>query len=162
MLQSFNYIADTHTHTLVIGSMPGTTSLAANEYYAHRQNLFWKLVFEAYGESFENPDFATKTSLLLRHGVGLWDAAQSCWRQGSLDVNIKNAVPNDFATLFERYPQIKRLLFNGQTAFKIFKRFNGGLLENRNYLILPSTSPANASIPLARRRQLWLEALRFS
>ncbi len=159
MPESFDYIVDEHTTTLIIGSMPGAASLAAGEYYAHKQNLFWKFVFEAFGAAFDSPDFETKVSLLLAHGFGLWDAAKSCVREGSLDTNIKNVEPNDFAALFRRHTQIKRLLFNGQKAFQLFKRFHGGLLDGRDYVVLPSTSPANASIPFSERRRLWTEAL---
>lgn len=159
MLHSFGFIADEQTRTLIIGSMPGEASLAANEYYAHKHNLFWKFVFEAFGEKFNAPDYATKISLLKAHHCGLWDAAKSCLRDGSLDTNIKNATPNDFKMLFRKYPNIKRLLFNGQKAFQLFKRFHAELLADFDYTILPSTSPANASIPLAERRRLWFEAL---
>lgn len=163
MPHSFSYIADARTRALVIGSMPGEASLAAGEYYAHRHNLFWRFVFEAYGEPFDPkapPAYGVKTGLLLAHGVGLWDAAESCAREGSLDSDIRDAVPNDFAALFALRPGIGRLLFNGQAAFKLFCRFNKGLLEGRSWEVLPSTSPANASIPLAVRREKWLAALR--
>lgn len=162
MPHSFSYIADDRTRALVIGSMPGEASLAAGEYYAHRHNLFWRFVFEAYGEPFDPkapPAYGIKTGLLLAHGVGLWDAAESCAREGSLDSDIRNAMPNDFAALFALYLEIERLLFNGQAAFKLFCRFNKGLLEGRTWEVLPSTSPANASIPLAARREKWLAAL---
>ena len=103
MPHSFSYIADERTRALVIGSMPGEASLAAGEYYAHRHNLFWRFVFEAYGEPFDlkaPPAYGIKTGLLLAHGVGLWDAAESCAREGSLDSDIRDAMPNDFAALF--------------------------------------------------------------
>jgi hypoxanthine-DNA glycosylase len=162
MPQSFDFIVNEQTDTLIIGSMPGIKSLDAHEYYAHKQNLFWRFVFEAFRENFDNPSYAQKTTLLLQHHCGLWDAAQSCIRQGSLDTNIKNVKPNDFKILFELYPNIKRLLFNGQKAFQLFYRFNKYLLKNKEYIILPSTSPANASIPLEKRRKLWLTALLYS
>ncbi len=163
MPRSFSYIADERTRRLVIGSMPGEASLAAQEYYAHRHNLFWRFAFEAYGAAYdaENPPpYAAKTGLLLAHGTGLWDVAASCLREGSLDADIKNAVANDFPALFARYPGIECLLFNGQTAHKLFRRFYPELLEAKRWLLLPSTSPANASVPLAVRREKWLAALR--
>ncbi len=159
MLKSFDYIVNDNTHTMVIGSMPGVASLNAGEYYAHKHNLFWQLVFEAFGEEYSSPDFNTKTTLLLAHGIGLWDAAKSCTRDGSLDTNIKNVIPNDFKMLFQKYPNIKRLLFNGQKAFQLFKKYNAPLLNDLDYIILPSTSPANASIPLCQRKQAWIRAL---
>lgn len=163
MPQSFAYIADERTVRLVIGSMPGAASLAAGEYYAHKHNLFWRFVFEAYGEAYDPanpPPYAAKTGLLLAHGTGLWDAAASCLRVGSLDADIKNAAANDFPALLSRYPQIECLLFNGQTAYKLFRRFYPALLETKRWLLLPSTSPANASVPLSVRREKWLAALR--
>ena len=163
MPQSFAYIADERTVRLVIGSMPGAASLAAGEYYAHKHNLFWRFAFEAYGAAFDvsqPPAYALKTSLLREHGTGLWDAAAFCQREGSLDAAIKNAAPNDFPALLSRYPQIECLLFNGQTAHKLFRRFYPELLEAKRWLLLPSTSPANASVPLAVRREKWLAALR--
>ena len=78
MPHSFSYIADERTRALVIGSMPGEASLAAGEYYAHRLNLFWRFVFEAYGEPFDPkapPAYGINTGLLLENGVGQWDAA---------------------------------------------------------------------------------------
>ena len=159
MLQSFDYIADEQTTTLIIGSMPGVASLKATEYYAHKHNLFWRFVFEAFGVDFYTPSYVEKISLLTAHHFGLWDAAKNCLREGSLDTNIKNVVPNDFKTLFQTYPNIQRLLFNGQKAFQLFKRFHGDLLDEKEYTVLPSTSPANASIPLDKRRQVWFDAL---
>lgn len=160
MPESFHYVADEKTRTLIIGSMPGIASLQALQYYAHQYNLFWPLVFEAFGKTFAQPSYEDKLDLLAQNHIGLWDAAAVCQREGSLDSAIKNAIPNDFEELFQLYPQIERLLFNGQTAFKIFKRFHPNWLKRKKYLLLPSTSPANASIPLAQRRQVWLEALR--
>lgn len=159
MSTSFDYIVNRFTHTLIIGSMPGAASLAAQEYYAYKYNLFWRFVFEAFGQDYQNPNFNEKISLLLAHGFGLWDAAQSCRRDGSLDTHIKDVIPNDFSALFAKYPHINRLLFNGKKAFQLFKQFQGDLLCEMEYAILPSTSPANASIPLAERRRIWIEAL---
>ena len=131
MPQSFDYIVNEKTTTLIIGSMPGVASLEAGEYYAHPQNLFWRFVFEAFEVDFNAPDS-----------------------------NIKDVFPNDFYSLFLAYPKIERLLFNGKKAFDLFKRFHAPLLSGKTYLVLPSTSPANASIPLAKRRSLWFAALK--
>ena len=162
MIESFDYIADEKTKTLVIGSMPGVASLNAQQYYAHPRNLFWRFCFEAFDESFNldnPPSYEAKKRFILQHHIGLWDAAHSCIREGSLDTRIKNVVPNDFGALFSLYPQIDRLLFNGQTAYKLFARAYPDLLAQKEFLVLPSTSPANASVPLDKRCALWFEAL---
>ena len=159
MPKSFDFIVDEKTNTLIIGSMPGIKSLDAHEYYAHKHNLFWRFIFEAFKENFDDPSYTIKKEVILKHHLGLWDAAQSCIRKGSLDTNIKDVQPNDFNMLFRRYPHIKRLLFNGQKAFQLFARFHKDLLKDKEYIVLPSTSPANASIPLEKKRKLWFTAL---
>ena len=157
---SFAPIIDGNTRILVIGTMPGAVSLERQEYYAHERNLFWKIVSEAFcgGRGFAS--YEEKKACLADNQIGLWDSVQSCHRVGSLDSAIKNAVPNDFAALLKQYPQVQRLLFNGQKAFGLFERFSPDILEYVDYEVLPSTSPANAAVPYEKKLELWLEALR--
>lgn len=160
MLSSFEPIIDNKTHTLIIGTMPGVASLAAKEYYANPHNMLWKIISELFndGKTFDNYD--DKKNCLLRNGIGLWDSLQNCSREGSLDINIKDAVPNDFEALLAQHSHVKKLLFNGKKAYEFFKRFHSGILENLSYLIMPSTSPANASVPLQIKSEQWKNALR--
>ena len=70
------------------------------------------------------------------------DVIRECERAGSLDSNIKNEIPNDFVALFEQYPQIEAVLFNGTKAHDVFKKKLGfELLAERQYYKMPSTSP---------------------
>ena len=155
----FPPVVDERTIFMVIGSMPGAASLAAQAYYAHKRNLFWPCVLAAFSP--ENPpqNYADKLAVLLANGGGLWDALSSCERAGSLDTHIRQAVPNDFLSLFARYPAIKTLLFNGTAAHKYFVRAFGQL-SGKTYILLPSTSPANAALSPQQKSALWVSALR--
>lgn len=42
--KSFAPIVDEHSRILILGSMPGIKSLEQQEYYAHPQNRFWRLL----------------------------------------------------------------------------------------------------------------------
>lgn len=159
MIESFTFIANQQTKILIIGSMPGIASLRAQEYYAHPQNLFWKFVFKAYNIDYNFPTYDEKIAVLLSHCLGLWDVVKNCAREGSLDSNIKEAVPNDFHVLINTYTNIFKFLFNGKKAFELFKKFYPELLNQKQYAVLPSTSPANASIPLKEKESIWINNL---
>jgi hypoxanthine-DNA glycosylase len=84
-----------------------------------------------------------RTAGLTTQGVAVWDVLRSCRRVGSLDAAVEpdSMVPNDFGQLFERHPQITRVIFNGAAAEKNFNRLVRVAPEVR-YRRLPSTSPA--------------------
>ena len=141
--------------TLVLGSFPSPASLAAGQYYAHRQNQFWRVMADVLGEPFLELDYADKQRCLLRHGVGVWDIYHTCQREGALDAAIKAAEPNDFSQLVAVAPRLRRVCFNGQTAGRLASWFVGLGYETR---ILPSTSPAYTlafSSKVARWREAW-------
>jgi len=159
MLHSFSPIIDHQTRCLIIGSMPGVASLTAAEYYAHPRNLFWKFLYQAFDTPFNAPDYPEKCRFIITHQLGLWDSLAACERDGSLDSAIKNECPNDFRALLTRYPNVQHLLFNGQPAFRLFKKYQAALLVQIPFDVLPSTSPANASQSLEIKYQKWREAL---
>lgn len=134
-------IVDEQTKVLVIGSMPGKQSLDKQQYYGNKRNHFWPIMGQLFDVKI--PDNYVERLVFLRtKQVGLWDSIQSCERKGSLDATIKNEVPNDFVTLFQRYPQIDLILFNGAKSFDVFKKHVGlTVLQGRNYEKMPSTSP---------------------
>lgn len=139
--------------------MPGEASLQAEQYYAYKHNQFWTLMFDLFENGRIPHDYPDKLHTLLKHRIGLWDALSSCYRPGSLDSRITKPLPNDFPALFKKYPQVRTLLFNGQTAAKYFLRFYKKELTGKNYYVLPSTSPAHASLSYAQKREQWQQAL---
>lgn len=159
MLESFEPIVNQNTTFLVIGTMPGIASLDAQEYYAHPRNAFWRIIAELFNKGSDFTDYQSKKNCVLTHGIGIWDSLQFCRREGSLDSNITDEAPNDFPSLLAQYPQIKKLLFNGQSAYKFFKKYHSGLLSTVPYEILPSTSPANAGKTFEAKLEIWRQAL---
>ena len=59
---------------------------------------------------------------LTQAGVALWDVLQGCEREGSLDADIRNAVPNDFAGFLRAHPRLRRVCLNGGKAASLFRR----------------------------------------
>ena len=147
-------ILDAGIETLILGSFPSPASLAARQYYAHRQNQFWRVMAEVLGESMTAFDYAEKQRCLLRHHVGVWDVYRACRRDGALDSAIEAAERNDFSRLGKEAPRLRRICFNGQTSGRFARWFAEQGYETR---ILPSTSPAY-TLAFARKAAIWREA----
>ena len=152
-------IVSSNTRLLVLGSFPGAMSLARQQYYAHPQNHFWKIL-QALWPSSEHGisaySYETRSKWLLEKGLGMWDVYASCERQGSLDTAIRHAEINDFASLLRRCPQLQVIAHNGGESFKHAKyTATLGLPVYK----LPSTSPANASWSFERKLAAWREVV---
>ncbi|ANW99542.1 DNA-deoxyinosine glycosylase [Thermoclostridium stercorarium subsp. thermolacticum DSM 2910] len=155
ILRSFDPIADSESKVLILGTMPGAESLRKRQYYAHPRNLFWPLI---YGIFDENPDadYNKKIDFLRSKKIALWDVYKSCRRKGSLDSNICDEIPNDVAGLLNAYPNIKYVFCNGETSEKHFRRHVLPEIKREIYFLrLPSTSPANASVPPEEKMRMW-------
>lgn len=134
-------IVDCSTKVLIVGSMPGRQSLEKQQYYGNPRNHFWPIVGEILHVDLPM-DYEKRIELLREQGIGLWDTIASCDRKGSLDATIRNEEPNDFHALFNKYPNIRLVLFNGTKAFAVFKKHIGfEVLGSRSYKKMPSTSP---------------------
>ena len=147
---------DARSRILILGSFPSVKSREAAFFYGHPQNRFWRVLAAVLGE--ETPQTAAeKKSLLLRHGVALWDVIASCDIVGSSDASIRNVVPAHIERITDAAP-IEVVVCNGGTAGRLYKRY----LQDRTGLpaiVLPSTSPANAAWCLERLVERWHEAV---
>jgi hypoxanthine-DNA glycosylase len=155
-IQSFLPIGDSKSKVLILGSMPGKQSLAKNQYYAHPQNAFWKIMGELLDIK-PNSTYENRLDLLCSAGIALWDVLASCERSSSLDSHIKNEQANDFTSFFIRHPNITQVFFNGSKAEQCFKKFvqNKQTLPPLQYCRLPSTSPAHAGMCYEDKLQAW-------
>ena len=136
--------------------MPGVKSLEEQQYYAHPQNRFWKVLGCVCNEPKLNEyDYDLKLDTLLKNNIALWDTIKSCKREGSLDSDIQNETPNDIRKLLGKYPNIKIICLNGNKSYSAFKKYFPDLLGNYKCYKLPSTSPANARYKLKDLYQEW-------
>ena len=147
---------------LVLGTLPSVESLRRQQYYGKSQNAFWKIMAELTGVAPDAP-YALRLESLKDAGVALWDICAAARREGSLDADIRETTPNDFASFFRAHPGIELIGFNGQAAARLFRQHVAPSLPEAVRKIpcvtLSSTSPANASMNFERKRALWRAAL---
>jgi hypoxanthine-DNA glycosylase len=166
-VRSFPPIANAKARVLILGSMPGRASLAAAQYYAHPQNLFWRVLGDIIGAAPALP-YAARARALKSCGIALWDVLESCAREGSLDAAIDDATlrANDFVLFYRAHPRIAQVFFNGAKAEACYRKHVLPLLAEGpaapSHHRLPSTSPANASMSRAHKQRLWTQALKLA
>ena len=89
-------------------------------------------------------DYEEKVSFIKSKKIAVWDVIGHCYREGSLDANIREEKVNNFSALFKAYPEIEIVLFNGGKAYETYKKWIGfGILPNLVFHKLTSSSPAN-------------------
>lgn len=166
-IEGFPAVAETDARVLILGSMPGIASLTQHQYYGHPHNLFWPIMGELVG-AYPHLPYDERLAQLRRHQIALWDVMHQCFRPGSLDSAIEEAsiIANDFAGFFATHTQIRHVFFNGQKAAQAFQRYvinaaklSKETLASLTFTTLPSTSPANASIPRETKLQQWRNIL---
>ena len=154
-IRCFAPVADENSRVLVLGIAPSAASLQQGFYYAHPRNAFWPILFDVFGKE-PTGDYEKKKALIRDHGLALWDAAAACWREGSLDSNMRDIVYSDFGRLYADCPHIHTVLCNGGTAHALFMK--SGAAEDRRVIRMPSTSPAYTMV-YAKKLAAWKGAL---
>ncbi|MGH7845290.1 MAG: mismatch-specific DNA-glycosylase [Candidatus Binatia bacterium] len=156
---------------LFVGINPGLQSAAAGHYYANPRNPFWRMLHEAGLTPVQlRPD---EDSRMLAFGYGLTDAVKRP-SPGASDLRAQEFVANRtrLTRAVRRYKP-RAVCFNSKTAFEGFfgKGVFAGFGPQRITLIgapvfvLPSTSPANAAVPVVIKRRYfkalkdWLDKL---
>lgn len=149
---SFPAFAGPTTRLLILGSLPGATSLAKVQYYAHPQNQFWRLVGAVIDTDLSAMPYAARLAALARAGIGLWDVIRSATRVGSLDSAIRDPMANDLAALVASLPALRAIAFNGAQAHRLGHK----LIDGMPSIALPSSSPAHAAKSFEAKRTAWL------
>lgn len=148
-------VIDKESRVIILGTMPSKISLESKEYYANPRNQFWKIIYGIYNQA-PSDDYDEKCSFLLSRKIALWDVLYSCEREGNADANIANPIPNDFKDLFNNYPGIKAIFFNGKKAENLFNRLVKNSLDSFFfYHRLPSSSSANTRMTLNGKIEEW-------
>ena len=149
-------VIDARARVLILGSFPSTTSLAAQQYYAHPQNQFWRILGEVIRQPLKEMNYPDRIAAVQDAGIAIWDVFASCERAGSLDTAIRDAVPNPLVALQKSAPALRRVCFNGRMAARRIRE-----VEAMGFaaLVLPSTSPAHAGMSFDEKLARWRNAL---
>jgi hypoxanthine-DNA glycosylase len=154
-------IARPDARLFVLGSLPGDASLAAQRYYAHPTNQFWRLLGGAIGEELHALDYDHRLARLAQRGIGLWDVIASASRRGSLDQAIREAQHNRIEHLLHDFPALRAIAFNGTAASVAGRRLIGAPPARITLIDLPSSSAANTR-SFADKAASWLELGQFA
>ena len=153
---------------LILGSLPGVASLQAAQYYAHPRNQCWPILQQLFGIDANLP-YLERIHCAQQQGIAFWDLVQSAKRRGSLDSAIisKSIASNRLLELLTELPKLQHIALNGKKAAELFDKQRASDLELQQWLtarnmqchVLPSTSPANASIHFNDKLASWRSAL---
>ena len=144
---------------LILGSFPSVMSLEKQEYYGNPRNRFWAIMEELFAIPAGLP-YPDRITLLTQNRIALWDVVRDCERPGSADNRIRHPVPNDIVDFVREHPTIRLVALNGSTAGHLYHRF--ARVKSLSFVILPSSSPANARVPFGEMVRMWERVKTFA
>ena len=140
---------DNNSSILILGSFPSVKSREEEFYYAHKSNRFYKVLSNIFFEPLPT-SIESKKELLVKHHIALYDVIYSCDISNSDDSSIRNVTPINIKELLDKFPNINRIIVNGNKAKELFNKYLYKDIDTQNIKIgyAPSTSPANAKMSL--------------
>lgn len=149
-------IYDDDSEVLILGSFPSEESRKSGSYYSNKANSFWNIICEYYNEPL--PNDSEKKDILRKHHIAVWDMIESCETVGSSDKKIKDAEYHKASEIRKllKKSKIKKIIINGRTLDKIYKKYFGGIAMPSVAVL--STSPANNGRKI-QREQEWRKEL---
>lgn len=143
---------------LILGSFPSVKSREMQFFYSYKYNRFWKVISTLLNVDEPN-SIEEKRNLILNNNIALWDVIKSCDISGSSDSSISNVVVNDVSRITNS-ADIKAVFTNGAKSNNLYKKY---LREKTGIdaIMLPSTSPANASYSLEKLIDKWQVILKY-
>lgn len=154
----FEPIFNQDSRVLILGTFPSVKSRENQFYYGHPQNRFWK-VMAGLTDSSVPITIDEKKTLLLDHGIAIWDIISYCEIKGSSDSSIRNVIPADLSRILDSC-DIRQIYANGGTAKKLYEKYSQEK-TGREIIGLPSTSPANAAFSLERLLESWSQVKEY-
>lgn len=152
LVHTIEPVYDKDSEILILGSFPSVKSREQQFFYGHKQNRFWKVLAQVLG--CETPEsIAQKREMLLSHHIAVWDVIASCEITGSSDASIRDVTPNDLSRILNA-AAIRAIYTNGGKAYQLYQKYLLPTTE-REAILLPSTSPANAGYSLERLVEAW-------
>lgn len=107
--------------------------------------------------------YAQRCQTLLECRIALWDVLESSVRRGSMDADIRRGTEkvNDFGNFFLLHTDVLMVCFNGQKAAQMFRKLVRltPATTDLKISVLPSTSPAHASMPYSEKLERWRQAI---
>lgn len=155
---NFEPIVGDNPQILILGTYPGKESLENQEYYKSNHNSFWYIIQQVFNNGEELSTYEEKCKVLKKNGIALWDVAESCNRDGSLDKNIKDVKVNDIRSFLNEHPSITKIIFNGNKAEKLFSKYFSGITVECECEKTKSSSNA-CSISKDDKVKIWKEVL---
>lgn len=137
---------NSNSKILILGSFPSVKSREIGFYYSHPQNRFWKIFEELFHESIISIE--DKKAFLKKHNIALFDVCASCNIKASSDSSIRDVTPNNLDIIISG-SKIEAIFFDGKTAYNLYQKFFKDKY-NLPLIMLPSTSPANATYNLSK------------
>ncbi len=145
----FDPIVGSNPKILILGTMPGMTSIKENMYYASGRNHFWDFIYRILIPEYPHYKvFDTsipkekRYSLITSNSIAVWDVVLSCTRIGSNDKNIKDEQFNDIVSFVHKF-KINTIICNGALAFKFLRKSKQHKSLNIPIITLNSTSSLN-------------------
>lgn len=147
--ESINPFIDNNSSILILGSFPSVKSREEEFYYAHKSNRFYKVISNIFKEELPT-SIEDKKELLNKHHIALYDVIYSCDISNSDDSSIRNVIPIDIKELLDKFPNINRIIVNGNKAKELFNKYLLKDIDTKNIKVryAPSTSSANAKMSL--------------
>ena len=107
-------------YILILGTLPSDISIKSQAYYQNKShNSFYKIMEHLFQRLVGQSDIDFITS----NHIALWDCMKKASREGNLDANIKDDIPNDVKGFLQIHPTISTIVLNGGLAKKKFHRY---------------------------------------